>query len=88
MNQSEEMNNKDEKDETSRPQSSTVAGILLPTMLWGVIGGLVGFIGGFFGPIVLQPSSPQGPLLGIFITGPLGVVIGCVFGAVRAFRQR
>ena len=87
MNQSEKINEA-EKGETSRPPSVSVAGIFLPTMLWGVIGGMVGFIGGFFGPIVFQPSSPQGPLLGIFITGPLGVIIGCVFGAVRAFRRR
>jgi uncharacterized membrane protein len=30
------------------------------------------------------PGANQGPMLGIFITGPAGVVIGAVLGAVRA----
>src|SRR4051794_17221421 len=34
-----------------------------------VVGGL-SFAAGFFGPIVLQPDNNQGPLLGIFYTGP------------------
>ena len=42
--------------------------------------GAVSFLAGFFGPIVTHPDSPQGPLLGIFITGPLGFVAGAVVG--------
>jgi len=42
--------------------------------------GAVGFTCGFFGPIVLSPEANQGPLLGIFITGPLGVVVGAALG--------
>ncbi len=38
--------------------------------------GAVGFLAGFLGPIVLNPEANQGPLLGIFITGPLGVLLG------------
>ena len=34
---------------------------------------------GFFGPILLTSAS-QGPLLGIFITGPLGLLLGLVIG--------
>lgn len=63
-------------------------GIILSSMLWGFVFGLAGFLGGFFGPIIFTPSANQGPLLGIFITGPLGVFIGILFGAVRAFRNR
>jgi hypothetical protein len=42
--------------------------------------GAVLFLVGFAGPILLTPKSPQGPLLGIFFTGPLGVVIGAFVG--------
>ena len=38
--------------------------------------GAVGFLAGFLGPIVLNPEANQGPLLGIFITGPLGLLLG------------
>lgn len=88
MNKNDKKNINDENTVESVPRSSSGVGFFLSAVLWGVIGGLIGFIGGFFGPIIFQPNSPQGPLLGIFITGPLGVVIGFVFGAVRALRQR
>ena len=39
--------------------------------------GIFGFVLGFIGPLVLSPSSAQGPLLSIF-TGPLGVVVGMI----------
>jgi hypothetical protein len=42
--------------------------------------GALSFLVGFVGPILLSPDSPQGPLLGIFITGPLGLVGGAVIG--------
>jgi hypothetical protein len=44
-----------------------------------VVGG-VSFLAGFVGPILFQPDSPQGPLLGIFYTGPLGALAGAVVG--------
>ncbi len=44
--------------------------------------GVTGFIGGFLGPLIFSPESNQGPLLGIFITGPLGVVLGAIAGAI------
>lgn len=46
--------------------------------------GVIGFVGGFFGPIWLTPEANQGPLLGLFITGPGGVVIGALCGALIA----
>jgi hypothetical protein len=46
--------------------------------------GGVGFLSGFLGPLALSPEANQGPLLGIFITGPAGVVIGIVLGSVLA----
>lgn len=47
-------------------------------------GGAIGFIGGFFGPMIFAPDANQGPLLGLFITGPGGVVIGGLCGALIA----
>lgn len=51
-------------------------------ILGGIIIGSIGFIIGFFGPIIFSPSSNQGPLLGIFITGPIGFLIGIVGGGI------
>ena len=51
------------------------------------IGG-IGFALGFFGPMILAPGANQGPLLGIFITGPLGFVIGLVWGVWRGMTER
>ncbi|MDX6770880.1 MAG: hypothetical protein SF051_15200 [Elusimicrobiota bacterium] len=44
--------------------------------------GAVGFAAGFFGPIVLNPEANQGPLMGLFITGPAGVVLGGLLGTL------
>ncbi|MGX5832263.1 hypothetical protein [Mesorhizobium sp. 43Arga] len=49
---------------------------------WGAILGAIGFLGGFVGPIIITPEANQGPLLGIFITGPLGFLVGLVVGLV------
>jgi hypothetical protein len=46
--------------------------------------GVIGFVGGFFGPMLLTPDSNQGPMLGLFITGPGGVLVGGVCGALIA----
>ncbi len=55
----------------------------------GFILGGVSFAAGFFGPLILTPEANQGPLLGIFLTGPIGFVIGGALGAVYArFRVR
>jgi hypothetical protein len=44
--------------------------------------GSLGFAGGFWGPIYFTPDANQGPLLGIFFTGPLGFVLGAVGGGI------
>ena len=62
--------------------------MLVSIARWALILGIVGFLGGFVGPIVFTPEANQGPLLGIFITGPLGVVIGAIVGPVLALRDR
>ena len=51
-------------------------------LLGGLILGGIGFSAGFFGPIIFTPEANQGPLLGIFITGPLGFLLGAVAGLV------
>ena len=56
-------------------------------MLTGLAVGALAFALGFFGPIWLTPAANQGPLLGIFITGPLGLVLGLLLGAWRERRR-
>ena len=46
----------------------------------GVIVGGISFLAGFLGPIILTPQANQGPLVGIFITGPIGFVVGIIVG--------
>jgi hypothetical protein len=56
--------------------------IFVSTLVGAAILGGIGFVGGFFGPMIFTPQANQGPLLGIFITGPLGVLLGGFFGLV------
>jgi len=62
------------------------------SLAYGVAGAVIigfpSFLVGFIGPIILTPHANQGPLLGIFITGPIGVVIGFIAGALYAQRRR
>ena len=51
-----------------------------------ILGGL-GFVAGFFGPMIFAPDANQGPMLGLFVTGPAGVVIGAIAGAIYAMRR-
>jgi hypothetical protein len=53
-----------------------------------VILGGIGFALGFLGPILLTPDANQGPLLGIFITGPGGFALGLLFGIGREVVRR
>lgn len=58
-------------------------------MKYALIGAIglsgIAFLGGFIGPIILTPDANQGPLLGIFITGPLGFFAGAVLGNLYGF---
>jgi hypothetical protein len=47
-----------------------------------IIGG-IGFAAGFFGPMIFKPEANQGPMLGIFITGPLGFLLGLIYGILK-----
>ena len=54
---------------------------LVSSVLCGaLVLGAMGFAAGFFGPMILAPDANQGPLLGLFITGPAGTMIGAVGG--------
>ena len=54
---------------------------------WGAILGIIGFLGGFIGPVIFTPDANQGPMLGIFITGPLGFMLGLAVGFVLRLRD-
>lgn len=69
---------------TAEGSSSVAAAVGLGAV---ILGGL-GFVAGFFGPMIFAPEANQGPLLGLFITGPAGAVIGAIAGAVYAMRRR
>jgi len=56
-------------------------------VLGAVTTGGIGFAAGFFGPILFMPGANQGPLLGIFITGPLGFLLGAIGGAIYWFTR-
>jgi hypothetical protein len=53
---------------------------LHPVLMGGIVVGTVCFLAGFIGPMIFFPSSNQGPLLGIFITGPAGFLLGLAGG--------
>ena len=55
---------------------------------WALVIGAIGFVCGFFGPMIFAPGANQGPLLGIFITGPLGALAGALGGLVHWLVQR
>ena len=56
--------------------------------LGSVILGIGGFLIGFIGPIIFMPSSNQGPLIGIFITGPGGAMFGGLLGSVYGYFKK
>jgi hypothetical protein len=55
---------------------------------FGLFIGTIAFLAGFLGPMFLAPESAQGPLLGIIYTGPIGTLVGVVWGVMRALRRR
>ena len=50
--------------------------------------GSISFLAGFIGPMIFAPGANQGPLLGIFYTGPIGTLAGLIWGFLRAARRR
>jgi hypothetical protein len=74
-----------------RTDDARDGGVLAMTLGGALIVGGVGFVGGFFGPMIFAPDANQGPLLGLFVTGPLGFLLGgaggFVYGLVRRSRH-
>jgi hypothetical protein len=74
-------------------EARSPSGVGVPSLLESaargafVLGG-IGFCAGSFGPMILWPKSNQGPLLGILVTGPLGVVVGAIWGYLYNLGQR
>ncbi len=63
-------------------------GIILGWMsLMALAVGVLGFVIGFFGPLVFMPEANQGPLLGIFVTGPGGAIVGAIIGVVIGYKE-
>jgi hypothetical protein len=60
--------------------ATTHHGAISSILLGAVLLGGIGFTAGFFGPIIFMPHANQGPMLGIFITGPLGFIGGGIVG--------
>ena len=55
---------------------------LARTLLIGLVAGAICLVLGFVGPLIFTPENNLGPLLGIFITGPAGFILGCIGGFV------
>jgi hypothetical protein len=73
-------------------RADDIPGYIAGFIFYGtVLFGGIGFAVGFFGPMIFLPEANQGPLLGIFITGPAGVLIGAisglVYGHIKARRE-
>ena len=53
--------------------------------------GTVGFVVGFFGPLLIAvlvgSEANAGPLWGIFILGPGGVILGAFVGAFIGYKK-
>jgi hypothetical protein len=62
-------------------RGENVAGFAL-TVAW------ICFLVGFVGPMIVMPSANQGPLLGIFYTGPIGLLVGIAWALWHAARRR
>ena len=69
------------------PRTGSDPVVVASTLAGAALLGGIGFAAGFFGPVLLMPEANQGPLLGIFITGPIGVVLGAVAGYLRGVRR-
>ncbi|MGH9643436.1 MAG: hypothetical protein ACRD3Q_13555 [Terriglobales bacterium] len=49
---------------------------------------LSGFLAGFLGPMVLNPDSDLGPIIGIVFSGPAGLVLGVIACALARLAPR
>jgi hypothetical protein len=54
----------------------------VPILLWIFGVGFAGFMAGFVGPLILNTGANQGPLVGIFISGPASFALGLILCVV------
>ncbi len=71
---------------TSKLSDHQTARPVVRIVAWTVCVGGVSFAAGFFGPIFFSTSN-LGPLLGIFVTGPLGTLVGALIGALSVAEE-
>ena len=66
-------------------QLKRLAIILVFAVCTALLFGGIGFVAGFFGPmliaVLIGSEANLGPLWGIFVLGPGGVIVGSVVGA-------
>ena len=72
-------------------QLKRLAIILAFAVCTALIFGSIGFGVGFFGPMLIAvlvgSEANLGPLWGIFILGPIGVILGFFVGAVFGYKK-
>ena len=75
--------------DSSAPVPQPASGLAFGSriLVCALVAGSIGFAGGFFGPIVFSPSSNQGPLMGIILTGPAGFLLGPAIGVASLIPQ-
>jgi hypothetical protein len=61
---------------------SLQVGLAHSIFLGALATGGMGFSVGFFGPLLFMPGANEAPVLGIFVTGPVGLLLGAIGGAV------
>jgi hypothetical protein len=64
----------------------TMSDLTIRVTLSALIVGSIAFSAGFFGPIFFSTSN-LGPLLGIFLTGPVGTLAGVLWGIVSSAKN-
>jgi len=57
-------------------------------VVWTLGVGFVSLAAGWFGPAYFAPRSNLAPPIGLFVTGPLGVLLGALIGALSVAKDR
>jgi hypothetical protein len=70
----------------SESRGNQTSNPVLRILAWALCVGGVSFAAGWFGPALFSTAN-LGPLLGIFVTGPLGMLAGALIGALRVAKD-
>ncbi len=68
--------------------SGKKTGIVAAILTGALILGALGFIFGFFGPMLVAQDTQQAAFIGIFVTSPIGIVLGAIGGYLLASRRK